>query len=45
MIIMTAKITAEELDNLTSSAEESKKKIEELRQKIEEFKISKQKTK
>ena len=35
---MTAKITAEELDNLTSSAEESKKKIEELRQKMEEFK-------
>ena len=35
---MTAKITTEELDNLTSSAEESKKKIEELRQKMEEFK-------
>ena len=35
---MTAKITAEELGNLTSSAEESKKKIKELRQKMEEFK-------
>ena len=35
---MTAKITAVELDNLTSSVEESKKKIEELRQEMEEFK-------